>query len=104
MTPIVALPGQISVDCPLALKPRLKVGDTAKVTSNLNMRSSAGIGSKLILTNPAGTQLTIIGGPTCEPYQGGAYLWWQVQRSDEQTGWSAEGSLTGKFYFLEPMK
>lgn len=96
--------GQIPVDCPLALPARLKVGDTAQVTSNLNMRSAAGIGNQLILTNPTVTQLTIIGGPVCEPYQGGAYLWWQVRRSDEQSGWSAEGSSTGKIYFLEPIK
>jgi hypothetical protein len=94
--------GEAPTDCPLALPARLKVGDTARVTSNLNMRSAAGIGSSLILTNPRGTQLTIIGGPVCEPYQGRAYLWWQVQRSDGQTGWSAEGTLTGSLYFLEP--
>jgi hypothetical protein len=97
-------PAQATVSCPLALPPRLKVGDTARVVANLNMRSTAGIGNNLILTNPVGTQLTILGGPVCEPYQGGAYLWWQVKLSDGQAGWSAEGSITGKFYFLEPVK
>jgi cytoskeletal protein RodZ len=97
-------PEQISVDCPLALPTRLKVGDTVRVNSNLNMRVSAGIGSSLIRSNITGTQLTIIGGPVCEPYQDGAYLWWQVQRPDEESGWSAEGSSTELFYFLEPVE
>jgi hypothetical protein len=96
------VPGQVPVDCPLALPTRLKVGDTVRVTSNLNMRSSAGIGTSRIQTNPPGTQLTIIGGPVCEPYQGSAYLWWQVLSSADKSGWSAEGSLTENFYFLEP--
>jgi hypothetical protein len=96
--------GQVPEDCPLALPTRLKVGDTVRVTSNLNMRSSAGIGNSRIRTNPPGTQLTIIGGPVCEPYQAGAYLWWQVRSSTDQIGWSAEGSLTQNFYFLEPIQ
>jgi hypothetical protein len=95
---------QTSVDCSMALPTHLKVGDTARVTSNLNMRVDAGISKSLILTNPSGTQLTIIGGPVCESYQDGAYLWWEVSRSDEQTGWSAEGSLTDRYYFLEPIE
>jgi hypothetical protein len=73
------------------------------VTNNLNLRASPVFGSTLILTSPTGTELEIIGGPTCQPYQGGAYLWWQVSRSDGQTGWSAEGSINGNFYFLEPL-
>ena len=97
-------PGQVPVNCPLALPTRLKVGDTVRVTFNLNMRSSAGIGNSWIQTNPPGTQLTILGGPVCEPYQGSAYLWWQVRSSDDQSGWSAEGSLTQNFYFLEPIQ
>lgn len=94
---------QHQVDCPLALATRLKVGERAVVVTNLNMRTEAGITKKLIRTNPAGTELTIIGGPVCEAYEAGAYLWWQVQRADEENGWSAEGSLTDQFYFLEPV-
>jgi hypothetical protein len=96
--------GQVPVDCPLALPTRLKVGETVRVTFNLNMRSSPGIANSWIQTNPPGTQLIIIGGPVCEPYQGSAYLWWQVRSSDDKSGWSAEGSLTQNFYFLEPIQ
>ena len=97
-------PIQISSDCPLALPTRLQLGDTARVTSNLNMREAPAITSKLIRSNITGTQLAIIDGPVCEPYQDGAYLWWQVQRPDGESGWSAEGSLTEQFYFLEPVE
>jgi hypothetical protein len=92
------------VACPLALPPRLKVGMTARVTTNLHFRSSAGIAAgNLVHSNLSGTKLEIIGGPVCVPYNGRAYLWWNVKQPDGATGWSAEGSLTGKFYFLEPL-
>lgn len=99
-----ATPIQISSDCPLALPTRLEIGDTARVTSNLNMREAPAITSRLIRSNITGTQLTIVGGPVCEPYQDGAYLWWQLQRPDGESGWSAEGALTEQFYFLEPVE
>lgn len=98
-----AAPAQAAADCPLALPTRLQVGDTVRVLSNLNMRSAPEIGTNLLLTNPVGTQLSIVGGPVCGLYLGGAYLWWQVSRSDGQTGWSAEGSLNSNAYFLEPV-
>jgi hypothetical protein len=36
------------------------------------------------------------------PYWTGAYLWWQIRLPDGRVGWSAEGSLHGSFYFIEP--
>ncbi len=98
-TPATAQP---TTDCPLAMPSHLKVGDTARVLTNASLRSAPEISNNLILVNPVGTQLKIIGGPVCEPYQGRAYLWWQVQRSDGKSGWSAEGALNGGYYFLEP--
>ncbi len=93
---------QPATDCPLAMPSRLKVGDTARVLTNASLRSAPEISNNLILVNPVGTQLKIIGGPVCGPYQGRAYLWWQVQRNDGKSGWSAEGALNGGYYFLEP--
>lgn len=87
--------------CPLAMPSRLEPGAKARVVSNLNMRSEAGINSSLIRTNAAGTVLEITAGPVCEPINGAAYLWWQVRAPDGAEGWSAEGSATGNFYFLE---
>jgi hypothetical protein len=45
----------------------------------------------------------IVGGPECIPYWTGAYLWWQIKLPGDRVGWSAEGSLHGSFYFMEPM-
>jgi hypothetical protein len=77
---------------------------TARVTTNLNLRSSPGIETNLVRTSAGNSLLVITGQPKCVPYQGKAYLWWPIKAPDGQEGWSAEGSLTGKFYFLEPVK
>ena len=90
-------------DC--AARPaRLKVGDSAKVLTNLNLRSSPGIGENWLLTMPAGTVVEVIGGPECLPYGDGAYRWWQVRLPDGRTGWAAEAPIHGDSYFLEPVK
>ena len=89
--------------CAGALPSRLRVGDTARVTTSLNLRSEPGIGNNLIGANPTDALLKVIGGPVCLAHQGSAYVWWQVQSLDGLTGWSAEASLTGSFYFLEPV-
>jgi cytoskeletal protein RodZ len=102
-TPTPTSPNAAS-DCSAAIPSRLAVGTKARVLSNLNFRSSAGLENNLIRVNPAGTQLEVTGGPTCVRYGNGAYLWWEVRSADGKTGWSAEGSLEGKFYFLEPVK
>jgi hypothetical protein len=53
---------------------------------------------------PTRTHVDIVAGPECVPHGDGAYLWWQVATADGHTGWSAEASLQGSFYFLEPTK
>jgi len=93
-----------SGDCAAAIPSRLSVGMKARVISNLNFRSSPGIENNLLRVNPVGTQLEVISGPVCTPFGKGAYLWWEVRSADGATGWSAEGTLEGKSYFLEPMK
>jgi hypothetical protein len=92
-----------TVVCAGALPSRLKVGDTVRVTTSLNVRNEPGIGENLLFTNPTNTQLEVIGGPVCLEYQGSAYVWWQVEMADGQSGWSAEATLNGSFYFLEPL-
>ena len=90
--------------CSLALQSRLEVGMTVTVKTNLNFRVSPGLDQKIQLVNIPGNRLEIIGGPICIPHLDGAYMWWQVQRMDGKIGWSAEGSLTRIYYFLEPDK
>lgn len=81
---------------------RLHPGDKATILRRLNFRSSPGIRDNWLLTNNPGTQVEIIGGPQCLPYWTGSYMWWQIQLPDGRIGWSAEGSLHGSFYFMEP--
>ncbi len=97
-------PAPANPDCPGAATSRLKVGDRVRVLQNLNMRLNPGLNGAWILTNATGTELEIIGGPACTAVGKEAYEWWQVRRADGKEGWSAEGSLTGRFYFLEPIK
>lgn len=93
-----------SADCALAAPTRIMIGDKVRVTSNLHMRSSPDLGNNILQTNLAGSNLEIIGGPECYPYQNGAYLWWQVQLDSGTSGWSAEAAINSNFYFLEPIQ
>ncbi len=90
-------------DCPGALAPRLVSGGKAKVISNLNFRSSPGLyKNNWIRTNPVGTILVVLGDTECTSYDFGSYRWWKVEMENGDVGWSAEGSATGSWYFLEP--
>jgi len=104
----IATPTQsISLDggvCPMPLPSRLAVGLKARVRTGLYLRSAAEIGKNIISTNPAQSIVEVVGGPVCTPHEEGAYLWWQVKTKSSATGWSAEGSLDGKTYFLEPLQ
>ncbi len=93
------------VACNEALaRSRLKLGNIATILRRLNFRSSPGIRENWLLTNLPGTQVKVIGGPECVPYGIGAYLWWHIELPDGRVGWSAEASLHGSFYFMEPTK
>lgn len=82
----------------------LQVGTKATILRRLNFRSSPGIRDNWLLTNRPGTSVEIVGGPECVPYWTGAYVWWQIKLPDGRIGWSAEGSLHGTFYFMEPAR
>lgn len=84
------------------LRSRLEVGNNATILRRLNFRSSPGIRNNWLRTNIPGTGVAVIGGPECLPHLAGAYLWWQIKLPDGETGWSAEGSIHGTFYFMEP--
>jgi len=81
---------------------RLQNGMNATILRRLNFRSSPGIRDNWLRTNLPGTNVQVIGGPQCVPHFTGAYVWWQIKLPDGQTGWSAEGSQFGSFYFMEP--
>jgi hypothetical protein len=73
------------------------------VTQRLNVRNNASIKASILKVNPTNTQVEIIGGPTCEPVGGHAYLWWQIRLPDGTEGWSAESPLNSASYFLKPV-
>lgn len=91
--------------CEEISKSQLQVGMTAKINQRLNFRSSPEIKSNRILTHRPESQVKVIGGPVCTRYlNGGAYLWWQLELPNGLVGWSAEASIFGDYYFMEPGK
>jgi hypothetical protein len=91
--------------CAAISRSQLQIGMKAIIQRYLNFRSYPGLFNNLILTNNPGTEVEIIGGPACTRYQnGGAYLWWEIKLPNGLTGWSAEASAYGAFYFMEPIK
>ena len=101
-TQIVETPSNVDV-CEAAIShSRLKAGGNATILRRLNFRSSPGIQNNWIRTNLTGTQVEVLDGPVCLPHFIGAYVWWQIRLPDGQVGWSAESSLFGRFYFMEP--
>lgn len=102
-TPAVESPSDSEM-CGLA-PPQLQVGMKATIQRRLNFRSSPGIMNNWVLTSNPGTQVEVVGGPTCTRYQNGvAYLWWQIKLPNGSVGWSAEASAYGYVYFMEPVK
>lgn len=86
----------------------IQVGDKVRVLSWLNFRRGPGRNWPVILTNGAGTTMTVVGGPVCtarNTLEGPkAYLWWKVRLENGQEGWSAEAPLIDPDYFLEPVR
>lgn len=83
---------------------KLVSGGKGVVQSSLNMRSSPGIANNWLMTMSPGTELNILGSPTCLPHNEGVYLWWNIEIPDGQSGWSAEAPQNGDFYFIEPVE
>jgi len=101
-TPVTA--GPVASACDSASsRSRLQNGINATILRRLNFRSSPGIADNWLQTNLPGTKVEVIGGPECLPHFAGAYVWWQIKLPDGQTGWSAESSQFGAFYFMEPI-
>lgn len=103
-TPAAQSPSTTSACESAAPRSRLQAGMNATILRRLNFRSSPGIRNNWLLTNIPGTNVEVVGGPECLPHVTGAYIWWQIKLSDGRIGWSAEGSIHGTFYFMEPMR
>lgn len=64
---------------------KFAVGDTARVTEGLNMRSGAGTGHGVISVLPVGTTGRVSAGPQ----NANGYVWWRIETS-RGTGWVVE--------------
>lgn len=89
--------------CPTQIVSRLKVGQTALVLENLRVHSKPEMIENIVFGIPHDAFVTVMDGPVCEPYMGGAYLWWEIQNETGDTGWVVEATLNGSSYFLEPV-
>jgi len=90
--------------CEAASRSRLHTGMSATILHRLNFRSSPGLRDNWLRTNIPGTIVEVVGGPECLPHITGAYVWWQIKLPNGELGWSAEGSIHGTFYFMEPVQ
>jgi hypothetical protein len=84
--------------CKDVQKPRLRIGQRAKVTSKgdgLRLRKAPGLGGEEILGMTKGTRVDIECGPVCV----NKIVWWRVKHGT-QRGWSAEGEK-GEGYYLK---
>lgn len=100
-TPIDETPAVTACEAAVS-RSRLQTGMSATILRRLNFRSSPGIRDNWLRTNIPGTIVEVVGGPECLPHIAGAYVWWQIRLPDGEVGWSAEGSIHGTFYFMEP--
>ena len=81
--------GDESLDA-LAQTQKFVVGDYARVTVGVNLRSSATTSAPIVRTMAIGTVVQILAGPT----NANGFLWYQVTSAQYGTGWSIEGPLT----------
>ncbi len=76
-----------AVGAPPAAK--FAIGDGARVTESLRLRTSPSTSSSTIVVMPAGTVGEVVGGPET----GSGYTWWQLKTS-LGTGWAVQDWLT----------
>ncbi len=97
--PTVAPSATLDSLCWTAPRPRLSVGDDARVTSaaqGLRLRSLPAVGTGQERLLRPGTAFTVTEGPLCNT----GYTWYQVMLADGSSGWLAEGE--GTTYWVEP--
>ena len=92
-------------NCHHAPRQELRIGAAAVALASSYLRSAPfwADATRIRLIGPADNLgIQIIGGPVCALYNLGEYSYWQVQLSNGQTGWMAEGDF--KQYYLAPKK
>lgn len=68
--------------------PKFEIGDRARVTESLNLRTSPSTSAATIVVMAPGTTGEIVGGPQT----GSGYTWWQF-RTSSATGWAVQDWL-----------
>lgn len=92
-------------NCHQAPRQKLRIGAAAVATASSYLRSAPlwSDATRIRLIGPADNLgIQIVAGPVCALYNLGEYSYWQVQLSNGQTGWMAEGDF--KQYYLSPKK
>ncbi len=79
---IVKQGGSTPTDPPPTTGGKFAIGDTARVTENLNMRSGPGTANGVITILGAGVTGKVIEGPR----SGSGYTWWRLE-TNQGTGW-----------------
>jgi hypothetical protein len=86
--------------CPGAMKPRMKVGDTGRVTygdpRRVRVRTDPSTTAPVLRLLPLGKKFQVIGGPECAD----GYVWWQIKFDSYSGFWVAEGKDDN--YHIEP--
>lgn len=90
--------------CSTKIVSRLKVGQSAIALENLRVHRTPEMIENIIKGIPRDEVVTVLAGPVCEPYQGGAYVWWEINSGPGELGWVVEAALNGSVYFLEPVE
>ena len=68
---------------------KFEIGDTFRVTDTMNLRSTPTTSGSVVVSMPAGTTGTVIGGPR----SANGYTWWQLRLSSGTVGWAVENWL-----------
>jgi hypothetical protein len=84
---------------------RLHVPMKARVIRNVVLRSSPDKrDDNIMFTILIGSLVSVVDGPVCGKYDGGAFQYWKVTYKDQLhgqvSGWLAEGDA--KLYYLAP--
>ncbi|MEY2509214.1 MAG: hypothetical protein QOH01_3543 [Verrucomicrobiota bacterium] len=72
-------------------------GQGVKAVAAVNVRNTPGGSTNGLASRVAGDLGTVLSGPSALTQVGGSgpwYLWWQIQWSDGETGWSIENNLS----------
>ena len=102
ITPFPTISGSNGDICPGSPIPsRLAVGMLAFITEegvSNNLRAEPGLDAEVIGSLANGAEIRIVGGPECDDTN--QIRWWEVESTDGQSGWTAEGE--GDDYYIRP--